>query len=189
MKKGKIIILVSPSGGGKSTIAKRLFEDFDNLKFSVSAATRAPREGEINGVHYFFISKESFGEKIEAGEFIEWEEFYGGNRYGTLRSEVDKKLESGYFILLDIEIKGALNVKKIYGDQSLGIFIKPPSFEVLKQRLIDRGTETDDSLSLRLERAQKELTYADQFDRIIINDNLESAYHEVKEVVSEFMNS
>ncbi len=189
MKKGKILILVSPSGGGKSTIAKRLFEDFNTLKFSVSATTRAPREGEIDGIHYHYLSHDEFKSRIENGDFLEWEEFYGGNRYGTLRSEVDKKLNSGYFILLDIEIKGALNVKKIYGDESLGIFIKPPSFEVLKQRLIDRGTESEDSLELRLERAKEELTYADQFDRIIINDDLDTAYSQVKEAVSKFMNS
>lgn len=189
MNKGKVLILVSPSGGGKSTIAKRLFEDFDRLKFSVSATTRSPREGEIDGVHYHYLTHEEFNERIDNNEFIEWEEFYGGNRYGTLRSEVDKKLNSGYFILLDIEIKGALNVKKIYGDESLGIFIQPPSFDVLKQRLINRGTESDDSLELRLERAKEELTYADQFDRIIINDDLETAYSEVKKAVSEFMKS
>ena len=188
MKRGKILILISPSGGGKSTIAKRLFQDFENLKFSVSATTRAPREGEVDGIHYHYLSSEEFEEKIENEDFLEWE-YYGGNRYGTLRSEVDKKLNSGYFILLDIEIKGALNVKRIYGNESLGIFIKPPSFEVLKQRLIDRGTESDDSLELRLERAQEELTYADQFDQIIINDDLEIAYQEVKEAVSKFMNS
>jgi guanylate kinase len=189
LDKDKIIILVSPSGGGKSTIAKRLFADFENLKFSVSATTRAPREGEIDGTHYHYLSHDEFNNRIENSDFLEWEEFYGGNRYGTLRSEVDKKLNSGYFILLDIEIKGALNVKKIYGDESLGIFIQPPSFEVLKQRLIDRGTESEDSLQLRLERAKEELTYADQFDQIIINDDLERAYKEVNEAVSKFMNS
>jgi guanylate kinase len=189
MKKGKIIILVAPSGGGKSTIAKRLFNDFEALKFSVSATTRTPREGEKDGVHYFYLTPEKFQERIDAADFLEWEEFYGGNRYGTLRSEVDKKLNSGYFILLDIEVKGAVNVKKIYGDQSLGIFIKPPSFEVLEQRLRERGTETEESLNLRLERADEELTYADQFDRIVINDDLETAYNEVKQAVEEFMKS
>ena len=188
MKKGKVLILVSPSGGGKSTIAKRLFKDFENLKFSVSATTRAAREGEVDGTHYHYLTDQEFNRRIENDDFLEWE-MYSSNRYGTLRSEVDKKLNSGYFILLDIEVKGALNVKKIYGDDSLGIFIQPPSFEVLKQRLIDRGTESDDSLELRLKRAKEELTYADHFDRIIINDDLETAFKEVKTVVSEFLNS
>ena len=182
-------MLVSPSGGGKSTIAKRLFIDFKNLKFSVSATTRAPRNEETNGVHYHFLSNADFNLKIDNNDFLEWEEFYGGNRYGTLRSEVDKKLKSGYFVLLDVEIKGALNVKKIYGSECLGIFLQPPSFEILKQRLTDRDTESVDSLKLRLERAKEELTYADQFDRVIINDDLETAYQEVKCIVSEFMNS
>lgn len=189
MNKGKVIILVSPSGGGKSTIAKRLFADFDTLKFSVSATTRAPREGEVDGIHYHYISRSKFDELIAAEEFLEWEEFYGGSRYGTLRSEVDKKLNSGYFILLDIEIKGALNVKRIYGDESLGIFIKPPSFEVLKQRLMARGTESEETLQLRLDRAKEELEYADRFDRIIINDDLDTAYAQVKQAVTDFMNS
>lgn len=189
MNEGKVIILVSPSGGGKSTIAKRLFEDFEDLKFSVSATTRPSRDGEIDGKHYFFLSDEEFQQKIDSGDFLEWEEFYGGKRYGTLQSVVDKNLKSGYFILLDVEVKGAVNINKIYGDDCLSIFIQPPSIEVLKQRLINRGTEDDETLALRLERAKEELTYADQFDRIIINDDLETAYAQVKEAVTEFMNS
>ncbi len=188
MRTGKVIILVSPSGGGKSTIAKRLFADFENLKFSVSATTRTPREGEQDGVHYHYISPEDFQKKIDSGDFLEWEEFYGGTRYGTLRSEVDKKLNSGYFILLDIEVKGAENVKRIYGDECLSLFIKPPSLQVLKERLQARGTENEETLALRLERAEEELTYADRFDRVIINDDLETAYAQVKDAVLEFMN-
>ncbi len=188
-KKGKVIILVAPSGSGKTTMARRLFEDFEDLKFSVSATTRPPRAGEKNGVHYHFLSEGEFQSKIDNGDFLEWEEFYGGKRYGTLQSEVDKKLKSGYFVLLDIEVKGALNIKEIYGDECLSIFIQPPSLEVLKQRLLDRGSENDETLALRLERAEKELTYAGRFDRIIINDDLETAYAQIREAVDEFMNS
>lgn len=165
-----------------------LFEDFENLKFSVSATTRPPRKGEKDGIHYHFLSDEEFDQKINSGDFLEWEEFYGGKKYGTLRSEVDKKLNLGYFVLLDIEVKGAVNVKEIYGDECLSIFIKPPSIEILKQRLTDRGTEDDETLSLRLERAKEELTYADRFDQVIINDDLEMAYNNVKEAVIKFMN-
>lgn len=187
-KKGKVIILVAPSGGGKSTLARRLFKDFDNIKFSVSATTRPQRDYEVDEKHYYFISDEDFDQKVAAGEFLEWEEFYGGKKYGTLRSEVDKKLNSGYFVLLDIEVKGAVNIKNIYGDECLSLFIKPPSIEVLKQRLVNRGTENDETLNLRLARAEKELDYADRFDQVIINDDLDAAYEEVKKAVVKFMN-
>lgn len=189
MKEGKVIILVAPSGSGKTTMARRLFKDFNNLKFSVSATTRPPREGEINEKHYYFLSEKDFDQKIQNGDFLEWEEFYGGKKYGTLRSEVDKKLKSGYFVLLDIEVKGAVNIKQIYGDQALSLFIRPPSLQVLKQRLQDRGTETNETITLRLDRAKEELTYADRFDQVIINDDLETAYSEVKNAVAEFMNT
>lgn len=180
--------MVSPSGGGKSTLAKRLFAEFEELKFSVSATTRSPREGELEGVHYHFTSDTDFQKKIDQNAFLEWEEFYGGKRYGTLRSEVDKKLKSGYFILLDVEVKGAVNVKRIYTDDCLGLFIQPPSIQVLKERLQARGTENEETLALRLERAKEELTYSDQFDRVIINDDLETAYAQVRDAVIKFMN-
>lgn len=187
-KKGKLIVIVAPSGAGKTTLIKRLINDFVELRFSVSATTRAPRKGETDGVHYHFIKPEEFQQKIDNNELLEWEEFYGGKRYGTLRSEVDKKLNLGYFILLDVEVKGAVNIKKIYADDCLSIFIQPPSLNHLKQRLIHRGTENNESLALRLERAEEELTYADRFDRIIINDDLEAAYAQLREAVAEFMN-
>ena len=189
MKKGKLIILVAPSGAGKTTLAKRLFQDFEALKFSVSATTRPPRKGEKNGTHYHFLSEEEFQAKIDENDFLEWEEFYSGKRYGTLRSEVDKRLKLGYFILLDLEVKGAANINKLYGDECLSIFVQPPSLDVLKQRLIARGTENEETLALRLERAKEEITYADQFDRVIINDDLEKAYSQIKQAVLEFMNS
>ncbi|MEO9884476.1 MAG: guanylate kinase [Balneola sp.] len=187
--KGKVIILVAPSGAGKTTLAKRLFQEFEELKFSVSATTRKPRKDEVNGKHYHFLSDDDFQSRIDQNDFLEWEEFYGGKRYGTLRSEVDKKLKLGYFVLLDVEVKGAVNINEIYGDECLSIFVQPPSLDVLKQRLISRGTENDETLTLRLERAKEELTYADRFDRVIINDDLETAYSQIKQAVLKFMNT
>ncbi|MFH5884919.1 guanylate kinase [Halalkalibaculum sp. DA3122] len=185
-KKGKVIIIVAPSGAGKTTIANKLLNDIDNVKFSTSATTRSPREGEQDGREYFFLSDEEFDRRVERGEFLEWEA-YGENRYGTLRSEVDKLVESGYFPLLDIEVKGALNVKKMYGPGSVAIFIKPPSLEELKQRLRNRKSETEQEVQIRLKEAQKELQYADEFDHVVINDDLDKAYSQVKQIVTNFI--
>ena len=179
--------MVSPSGGGKSTMAKRLLSDFDKLKFSVSATTRSSRDGETDGIHYWFISKEEFLNKIDENQFLEWEEFYNGTMYGTLRESVENDLKKGYFILLDIDVLGALNIQKMYGDQALTVFLSPPSLEVLKERLELRGTETDETLATRIERARNEMLYADRFNAIVINDRLENAYEQVKELVSNFM--
>ncbi|MDX1671893.1 MAG: guanylate kinase [Balneolaceae bacterium] len=185
--KCKVIVIVAPSGSGKTTIANRLLEDFDKIKFSVSATTRDRRPGEVDGKHYHFLSEEEFQEKIEENDFLEWEEFYNDIRYGTLRSEVDKLLNSGYFPLLDIEVKGALNIKNIYKDDCVTIFIQPPSLEELKKRLLKRGSESDESLQLRLDRARHELTYADRFDYVVINDELETAYRQVKDIIESFI--
>lgn len=178
-----MIILVSPSGGGKSTMTRRLMQDLDWLRFSVSATTRKPRQGEEHGKDYFFLSEEEFRRKIADKEFLEWEEFYNGTLYGTLRSVVENDLKKGYFVLLDIDVLGALNVKNSFGDQALAIFLSPPSLEVLKRRLELRGTETPESLQTRIDRASTEMSYADRFDAIVVNDDLETAYSEILELV------
>lgn len=184
--RGKLIILVAPSGSGKTTIAGMLLEELDRVRFSVSATTRPRRPGEKDGVDYFFLSEEEFDERIRSDGFLEWE-YYNGQRYGTLRSEVDKLMESGYFPLLDIEVKGALNVKKRYGEDSLAVFIRPPSLQALEERLLRRGTEDEKSLQGRLERAREELKYADRFDRVVVNDELDAAFRQVKEIVEQFI--
>lgn len=186
---GKLIILVAPSGAGKTTIARKLLDNFSRIKFSTSATTRGPRNGEVHGEDYFFISREEFDRLIENDGFLEWEEFYNGARYGTLRSEVDKLIESDYFPLLDIEVKGALNVKQMYGTRCVSIFIRPPSLEELKKRLINRNTENEQSLELRLQRAKEELKYADAFDYVVVNDDLETAYRQVKKIIKTFISN
>ncbi|MCG2590540.1 guanylate kinase [Rhodohalobacter sulfatireducens] len=186
-KKGKILVLVAPSGGGKTTMARRILDDFDQIRFSVSATTRPPRKGEKDGVNYHYISKEEFKEKIDNGDFLEWEEVYDGTLYGTLRKNVEKELEKGYFILLDIDVLGALNVKKIFEKDALAIFIQPPSIEILKERLQKRATDAQQDIQTRLERAKKEMAYANRFDHIIINDDLEKAYSQIKELVTNFI--
>lgn len=168
-------------------MARKLLDDFSQIKFSVSATTRQPREHEKNGVDYHFLSKEEFREKIAQNRFLEWEEFYNGSLYGTLKADVESELDKGYFVMLDIDVLGALNVKNSYKDDVLSIFIKPPSLQVLEERLRARGTETDRSLAVRLERAKNELQYADRFDYVVINDDIESAYQEIKEAVQQFI--
>lgn len=182
-----MIILAAPSGGGKSTMAKRLLNDFSEIKFSVSATTRQPRKGETDGVDYHYLTRTQFLEKVEQGRFLEWEEFYNGTMYGTLKADVESQLNKGYFVMLDVDVLGALNVKKMYGDEALSIFISPPSLKVLEKRLRNRGTESEKSLDLRLERARKELNYADRFDLNIINDKVEPTYSEIKSAVQSFI--
>lgn len=176
---------MAPSGSGKTTIAKKLLADFPEVQFSVSGTTRAPRNGEEDGIDYFFLSKAEFDQKVANNGFLEWEE-YSGNRYGTLRSEVDKLMKNGYFPLLDVEVKGALNVKDLYGSDCVSIFIQPPSIDELKRRLIKRGSETEEALAMRLKRAEQDLPYASRFDYVVTNDNLETAYKQVKTIVQSF---
>ena len=188
-KAAKIIELAGPSGSGKSTIAQKLLADFDNLFFSISATTREPRSYERHGREYYFISDEEFDEHIKAENFLEWEQVYKGTRYGTLKSEVDKQLKSGYFTLLDIDVEGALNVKKIYGINCLAIFIQPPSLSELRERLVDRKTESKQALEQRMERARREMQYINHFDFTVINykNKLDETYSKVKKRVSSFI--
>lgn len=184
MKKGKIIVLSAPSGTGKSSIIKRLMDYPElNLGFSVSATCRSPRGNERHGVDYYFISHEEFMQRVGNGEFVEWEEVYAGTCYGTLRSEVERVVDAGKNIIMDIDVKGGLNVKKIFGDQALTIFILPPSKEELERRLRGRGTDAEDVIRKRLDKADFELSFAPQFDLRIVNDNLDHAVDEVRQAI------
>ncbi len=185
-KQGKLIVFSAPSGTGKSTIARQVLERIPTLRFSVSATTRQKRAGEIEGVNYYFLSKEEFEERIQAGGFIE-HEFFFGNHYGTLLDRTHAVIDSGANILLDLDVKGALNLKKIFPDNSLLLFIKPPDMEVLKKRLQGRESEDEASLNVRLERARLELAYADQFDKVVVNDDLEAAVESITAIITEFL--
>lgn len=184
MKKGKIIVLSAPSGTGKSSIIRRLMEYPElHLGFSVSATSRAPRGAEKDGVDYYFISHEEFMRRVAADEFVEWEEVYSGTCYGTLRSEIDRVTGEGLNIIMDIDVKGGLNVKKIYGERALTIFILPPSKEELEKRLRSRGTDAEEVIRKRLDKADYELSFAPQFDMRVVNDDLDKAVGEVREAI------
>ena len=186
--KGKLIIISAPSGSGKTTIVNHLLRQKLNLVFSVSATSRRPRPGEVNGKNYFFLTKEEFKNKINNNEFLEWEEVYEGIYYGTLKSEVDKKREKGENIIFDVDVVGGLNIKNIYEKEALSIFIKPPSLEELESRLQKRSTETPDKIEMRINKAKKELQFAEMFDAVIVNENLQIALREAENMVSDFIN-
>lgn len=185
---GKLIIFSAPSGSGKSTIIQQLTTKYGlQGHFSISATSRAPRGEEVDGVHYHFLSTEAFKQKIAEGQFLEYEEVYSGCYYGTLRSEIDDTLQRGEIALLDIDVVGALNVKKVYGEQALTLFIQPPSLQTLRERLESRGTDTPDKIAERLAKAETELSYAPLFDQIVVNDKLETACQEASNIIQRFI--
>lgn len=184
----KIVALTAPSGAGKTTIARRVMETFPQMQFSISATTRPPRPHERHGVDYYFVSPDQFRSLIERDELVEYEEVYPNRFYGTLRSEVETKAASGP-LLLDIDVRGAVNVERLYGDEALTVFIRPPSVEALADRLRGRATEDEDSLKVRLERARMEMQQADVFDVVVVNDRLEEAVAETLAVVGSFLES
>lgn len=183
-----MVVFTAPSGAGKTTIVRHLLEKYaGQLSFSTSATTRKKREGETDGQDYYFLSHEEFRTKIEENEFIEYEEVYKDRYYGTLRSEVDKIVDSGLKVVFDIEVNGAQNIKDRYDDKCLVIFVKPPSFRILVQRLTKRGTETPKSLEKRIKRIKKELLYEESFDMILLNDVLEETLQEAERIIETYV--
>lgn len=185
--KGKMILFTAPSGAGKTTIVRHLLSTYDELDFSVSATTRDKRPHEEDGKHYYFISPEEFREKIKNNEFVEWEEVYKDQYYGTLKSEVDRLWSEGKHIVFDIEVNGATNIKEMYGDNCLAVFVKPPSLEILIERLKNRKTESEASLRKRIRRVKKEMTFQNSFDTILVNDLLEVTLKEAEIIVENFI--
>ncbi|HXG38382.1 MAG TPA: guanylate kinase [Bacteroidota bacterium] len=187
MKRGKLIVLSAPSGCGKTTIAKEILKRNPTIMFSVSATTRPQRPGEQHGREYFFLTKEEFEQKIQRGELVEWERYpneTSGNYYGTLKSEVERALTQGKVMLFDVDVKGALSIKKLYGDDAILIFIKPPSLEVLRQRLLGRKTEDEVTVRHRLERVPMEMELGSTFDYHVVNDKLDDAIAEVESIIN-----
>jgi len=185
--KTRVLIITAPSGAGKSTLVNHLLSAGFPLGFSVSAASRKPRRHEVNGREYYFITSAEFRRKIKAGEFIEWQEVYEYHFYGTLKSEIARISKEGKIPLFDVDVKGGINLKKIFGSDALAIFIMPPSMEELKARLIKRGTDSPDEIKMRMEKAASEILLADSFDRVIVNDDLDRACSEIELAVKEFI--
>ncbi|MBR5830652.1 MAG: guanylate kinase [Tidjanibacter sp.] len=184
---GKLIIFSAPSGSGKTTIVRRLMEIVEGLEFSVSATSRAPRGVEQDGQDYYFLSGEEFDKRIAEDAFVEWEEVYAGTKYGTLRSELERIWSKGHTILFDVDVKGGVRLKDIFGEQALSIFVMPPSIEELRRRLEGRATDTPEKIEQRIGKAAEEIGYAERFDLTIINDDLEAAVEQVRRVVEKFI--
>lgn len=189
MSKGKLIVVTAPSGAGKTTIVHHLLNTFDNLAFSVSATTRSRRANEQEGKDYYYINVQKFKELIAQNAFLEWEEVYENQFYGTLKSEVERLWAEGKQVVFDIDVKGALNVKNAFPQQTMTIFIKPPSKEILLERLKKRQSESAESLQKRIDKATFELTFEDKFDKILVNDNLAVALKQSEEIVEEWLHA
>ncbi len=184
----KILVFTAPSGAGKTTVVRHLLDEYrDALGFSVSATTRKKRKHERGGRDYYFISEEEFKKSIENDEFVEWEEVYENQFYGTLKSEVERLWKKGKIVVFDIDVKGAWNIKKTYGDDSLVVFISPPSLEILIERLKNRGTESEKSLKKRIARVKKEMEYKDKFDIVLVNDFLPETFRNAEKIVEDLL--
>ncbi len=186
-KKGKLLIFSAPSGAGKTTIVHHLLKQDLGLFFSVSACSREKRYNEINKKDYHFIGKTKFKELIANDDFLEWEEVYPDQFYGTLKSDVNALINEGKNVIFDVDVVGALNIKKHYGDRALSVFVQPPSLKLLKQRLTERSTESEENLKIRLNKATKELKAANEFDKILVNDTLETALKRAEIIAGEFL--
>ena len=185
--KGKTLIFSAPSGSGKSTVVHHLLENHPEIEFSVSATSRAPRGEEKDGVDYWFLSEEEFRRRIAEGGFVEFEEVYSGSFYGTLKSEVERIWAKGHVIIFDVDVKGGVSLKRYFGDSALSVFIQAPSVEELRKRLVLRGTDSPEAIDRRVAKAAEEMTYAPKFDRVLINDDLQTAFAEAEAMVSEFL--
>jgi guanylate kinase len=183
----KLVILSAPSGAGKSTIISQLIKKDFNLEFSISACTRKPRGEEKHGVEYYFFYINDFKQKIENNEFIEWEEVYKNNFYGTLKTEIDRIFAKGNNVIFDIDIAGGLNIKKQYGNNAISIFIMPPSIEELENRLKTRGTDSLDDIKNRVEKAKFEISFSNKFDIVVVNENVETAVNEISNILTNFL--
>ena len=184
---GKLIIFSAPSGSGKTTIVRELLRRIPQLEFSISATSRAPRGTERDGVDYYFLSPDEFRRAVDEERFVEWEEVYAGTCYGTLRSELKRIWDKGHVIVFDVDVKGGVNLKKIFGDDALSIFIMPPSVEELRRRLEKRGTDTPETIAKRVAKAEEEITYAPLFDKIVVNDSLETAIADATRITESFI--
>lgn len=184
----KVVIFSAPSGAGKTTVVKHLLSmpEF-NLSFSISACSRKKREGEVNGKDYYFLSADEFRKKIDNKEFLEWEEVYADHFYGSLKSEVDRLTGEGKNVVFDVDVKGGMNIKKYYGGNALSVFVKPPSVQILEQRLRDRSTDSEEAIKTRIDKALYEISFADNFDVILVNDKLEDTFATAEGLLRDFL--